>query len=228
MYHSYSRPASPLPNPLLDRASQHRAGSEVKTDMQAPGVPSMNAGRSVNGSTSPHDRTKRGLVSPKGVARNGEASGAGERRASPAAGVEEPEAYRSTANGTSSLRAHPYPSMRRSRSPAPTTSMTYPDSRDPSPYPNRGFHRVDSEATRRENGTYGSRNQHNVSEPSQHSPSIRHAPVKRCSDCGRTEAEVGPILPMTEDGGTQVCKGCCESENMLRVTRWLTRVAFQP
>lgn len=214
MYHSYSRPGSPLPNPLLDRASQHRAGSEVKTDMQPSQqqvLPPMNAARSANGSTSPQNRSQRGPVSPKSGRRNGEASGTSEgekRRASPATGVEESEEYRSNLNGSSSLRGHPYPSMRRSRSPVP--SMTYPDSRDPSPLPGRGFHRVNSETARRESGSHGSRNQNATSDLGQRSPLMHHAQGKRCSDCGRTEAEVGAILPMTEGGGTQYCKGCCE------------------
>ncbi|KAI5455421.1 GATA type transcriptional activator [Naganishia albida] len=212
MYHSYSRPGSPLPNPLLDRASQHRAGSEVKTDMQPSQqqvLPPMNAARSANGSTSPQNRSQRGPVSPKSGRRNGEASGTSEgekRRASPATGVEESEEYRSNLNGSSSLRGHPYPSMRRSRSPVP--SMTYPDSRDPSPLPGRSFHRVNSETARRESGSFGSRNQNATSDLGQRSPLMHHAQGKRCSDCGRTEAEVGAILPMTEGGGTQYCKGC--------------------
>jgi hypothetical protein len=89
--------------------------------------------------------------------------------------------------------------------------MAYPDSRDPSPLPGRSFHRVDSEATRRESGSHGSRKQNATSERLQQSPSVHHASAKRCSDCGRTEPEVGLILPLTEDGGTQYCKGCCES-----------------
>lgn len=178
MYHSYSRPGSPLPNPLLDRASQHRAGSEVKTDstMASQGLPSMNAVRSANGSTSPQNRSKRapGNTGPLSQKRNGEASSTAEvdkrRGVSPVAGtIEETEGYR----------------------------PRYPDSRDPSPLPGRGLRRVDSESARRESGSYGS--------------SVHHASTKRCSDCGRTEAEVGLILPLTEEGGTQYCKGCCES-----------------
>lgn len=215
MYHSYSRSGSPLPNPLLDRASQHRAGSEVKSDstMTSQALPHVNAARSTHGSTSPQIRKRAlggtGAVSPKSGARNsGEASAEMDKRrgGSPvAATIEESEGYRQ--NGSSSLRGNPYPSIRRSRSPP---SMSHPESRGVSPLPARGFRRMDSESARREGGGYTSRTQNTTLENPQHSPSTHHASTKRCSDCGRTEAEVGLILPLTEEGGKQYCKGCCE------------------
>lgn len=197
MYHPYSRPGSPsLPNPLLDRALQHRAGSEAKSDstMAAQVQPPINAARSRNS------------VSPQAYPRRDtdEAGGESSTRmgASPRMGMmDQGEDYR---NGSSSMRANAFPPMRRSRSPG---SNAYPDSRGGSP-PVRGYRRLEGESSRREPDSFVSRTPSGMAgSPRLSEP---HAAAKRCSDCGRTESEVGLILPLTEDGGKQVCKGCCK------------------
>lgn len=196
MYHPYSRPGSPsLPNPLLDRALQHRGGSEAKSDstMAAQGQSSMNPGRSRK-SGSPHAEQKgdlgEGMTSPK-MGRGGESStnvGASPRMGT----IDEGEGYR---NGSS--RGNALPPMRRSRSPA---SMAYPDSRGGSP-PQSRYRRTEADS-------YSSRTHRGMAE---NPHPLEHTSSKRCSDCGRPENEVGLILPLTEEGGKQYCKGCCKS-----------------
>jgi hypothetical protein len=202
MYHPYSRPGSPsLPNPLLDRALQHRGGSEAKSDST---MAAAHAGRSRN-SVSPHPQQRRdgeegATTSPKSVGRGGGESSINAGLSPRLRTIDDGEGYR---NGSSSMRGNALPPMRRSRSPGPNT---YPDSRGGSPLPSRGYRRIEEETSRREGG-WSSRT-HSGMENAQSSGQHTN---KRCSDCGRTESEVGLILPLTENGGKQYCKGCCKS-----------------
>lgn len=206
MYHPYSRPGSPsLPNPLLDRALQHRGGSEAKSDST---MGAAHAGRARN-SVSPNAQPRRDgedapHMSPRSVGRaDGESST--QNVTSPRMrSIDDGEGYR---NGSSSMRGNLLPPMRRSRSPGPNA---YPDSRGGSPLPSQGYRRIEEELSRREGG-WASRT-HSGMENAQ---SSGHHANKRCSDCGRTESEVGVVLPLTENGGKQVCRGCCKSVSML-------------
>ncbi|KAJ9107389.1 hypothetical protein QFC21_000839 [Naganishia friedmannii] len=148
MYRSYSRPESPaLPNPLLDRASQHRADFELRGDhsMSNTALPPMNSRPPSGGTTSPQNLLNRkndtgGVLGspPQSNGRNEMAtrSEADQRReGGPSMRHLEGEGYR--ADGHSSGNANHYTSStRRSRSPPP---ITYPDSRANSPLPLRGY-----------------------------------------------------------------------------------------
>lgn len=218
MYRPYSRPGSPaLPNPLLDRASQHRADFEIRGDqsMSTTSLPPMNSRPPSSGPTSPQNLLNRkndatGTLGspPQSNGRSGlVAKSEVDQRREEGFGMRQVEGDGHRTSGVSSGNMSQYTSSRRSRSPPPAT---YPDSRASSPLPLRGVRQTENEMTRREPGGYGSRAPSAVGESAHNSPLTQHSTMKRCSECGGTEAEVGLILPLTEEGGKQFCKGCCK------------------
>ncbi|KAJ9123322.1 hypothetical protein QFC22_001521 [Naganishia vaughanmartiniae] len=216
MYRPYSRPDSPaLPNPLLDRASQHRADFEVRGDesMSNTALPPILSRPPSSGVTSPktllNRRSDVGGMSrspPQSSGRNEMvAKSEMEHRREGGSGMRHVEGDGYRPDALSSGNPSHYTSSRRSRSPPPTT---YPDSRATSPLSLRGARQSEGEMSRRDGVRYGSRAPSAVGDSVHNSPSTHHAPIKRCFECGGTEAEVGLILPLTEEGGKQFCKGC--------------------